>query len=156
MGVWSLLAQGRRADLEKFRFDREDRITAQSWYPGRGTLRGKCGEKTRRRFRVHHAGIRRPRSLVAEGSQPAAQRRSQRFQTVRSGRALADGAGVRSGAERSQGLRVADPALERGRQPIFLTLEKRTLEITPRQFISHARRFPAGAAAADRLAAAYS
>ena len=40
-----------------------------------------------------------------------------RFQTVRSGRALAHGAGVRSGAERSQGLCAADPALECRGQP---------------------------------------
>ena len=114
------------------------------------------GEKTRRRFRIHHAGVRRPRALAAEGSRPAAECRSQRFQTVRSGRTLADGAGVRSGAQRAQGIRAADPALERRCRPIFLALEERALEAAARQSVSDAGRFPAGAAAADRLAAAYS
>ena len=68
----------------------------------------------RHRFRIHHAGLRGPRPLAAEGSGPAAECRSRRFQAVRSGRALADGAGVRSGAQRPQGLRAADPALECG------------------------------------------
>ncbi len=123
LGVRSLLAQGRRADLEKFRSDREDRVAAQIRYRRCGALRGRDGTKARRRFRIHHAGVRGPQPLAAEGSWSAAQRRSQRFQIVRSRRALADGAGVRSGAEHAQGFCIADPALECGRQPIFFALE---------------------------------
>ena len=49
------------------------------------------------------AGVRGPLALAAEGSGTAAQCRPLRFQTVRSGRALAHGAGVRPGAEPAQG-----------------------------------------------------
>ena len=42
----------------------------------RRALRGRHGEKTRRRFRIHPAGVRRPLALAAEGSRPAAQCRS--------------------------------------------------------------------------------
>ncbi len=62
----------------------------------------------------HHAGVRRPGPLAAEGSRPAAECRSQQFQIVRSGRALAHGAGVRYRAQHAEGIRAADPALERG------------------------------------------
>ena len=83
LGVRTLLAQGRRADLEEFRSDRNHRGTAQGAHRRRRALRGRGGEETRRRFRIHHAGIRGSLALVAEGSRPAAQCRSQRFQTVR-------------------------------------------------------------------------
>ena len=96
-----------------------------------------------------------PCALAAEGSRPAAQCRSQRFQTVRSGRALAHGAGVRSGPQHAQGIRAADPALECRRANLG-ALEERALEASPRQSVPDAGRFPARAAAADRLAAAYS
>ena len=84
----------------------------------------------------------------------AAQRRSQRFKTVRSGRTLAHGAGFRPGAEHPEGFRAADPALERRGQQI-LALEERALETPPRQSVPDAGRFAAGAAAADRVIAAY-
>ncbi len=156
LGVWPLLAQGRRADLEEFRSDREHREPAQGQNRGSRALRRRHRKKTRSRFRVHPAGVRRPLALAAEGSRPAAQCRSQRFQTVRSGGTRAHGAGVRSGAQRSQGIRVADPALECGRRQIFLALEERALETAPRQPVPDAGRFPARTAAADRLIAAYS
>ena len=158
LGVRALLAQGRRADLEEFRPDRQGRRAARIRDRRCRAFCRRDGEETRRRLRVHHAGVRRPFALVAEGSRPAAQRRSQRFQTVRSGRALAHGAGVRSGAQRAQGFRAADPALERRCRSgaIFLTLAQRALEVAARQSVPDAGRFPAGLAAADRLIAAYS
>ena len=115
-----------------------------------------CRKKTRRRLRVHHAGVRGSLALAAEGSRAAAECRSQRLQTVRSRRTLAHGAGVRSGAQRAEGIRAADPALERRSRQIFRALEERALEAAPRQPVPDARRFAAGPAAADRLAAAYS
>ena len=57
-----------------------------------------------------------PEPLAAEGSGPAAECRSRRFQACRSGRTLAHGAGVRPGAQHAQGIRAADPALERRRK----------------------------------------
>src|SRR5260370_6210203 len=156
LGIRTLLAQGRRADLEELRSDRQDGRAAQSRHWRRRALRGGGGEKTRRRFRVHHAGVRGSLALAAERSRVAAQCRSERFQAVGSGRTFAHGAGVRPGAQRSQGIRSADPALERRCRQIFLALEERALEAAARQPVSDARRFPAGTAAADRLTAAYS
>ena len=156
LGVRTVLAQGRRADLEESRPDRDHREAAQGRYQGRRALRRRHRAKTRGRFRIRPAGVRRSLALAAEGSGAAAQCRSLRFQTVRSGRALAHGAGVRSGAERAQGICAADPALERRRQQVILALEERALETAPRQSVPDPRRFAAGLAAADRLAAAYS
>ena len=78
---------------------------------------GGC-QKARGRFRVHHAGVRGSLALAAEGSRPAAECRSQRLQIGRSRRALAHGAGVRSGTQHAEGIRAADPALERGSRRI--------------------------------------
>ena len=157
LGVRPLLAQGRRADLEEFRSDRRR---------SRGRTRPRIedaerfAEGTAKKLGVDSEFImpafEDPSALAAEGSRPAAQCRSQRFQTVRSRRALAHGAGVRSGAQRAQGLRAADPALERRREQIFLALAQRALETAARQSVPDARRFPARAAAADRVIAAYS
>ena len=97
---------------------------------------------------------RTPRHWLQKEAAPAAECRSERFQTVRSGRALAHGAGVRSGAQRAQGFRAADPALER--RASLRTLAQRALETAARQSVSDAGRFPARAAAADRLVAAHS
>ena len=94
-----------------------DRRPAQGRHRRRRAFRGRRGQKARRRFRIHHAGVRGSLALAAEGSRPAAECRSRQFQTVRSGRALAHGAGVRSGAQHAEGLRAADPALERRGQP---------------------------------------
>ena len=74
---------------------------------------------------------------------------------VRSRRALAHGAGVRSGAQQAEGLCAADPALERGRQTASRALAQRTLEAPAWQSVPDAGRFPARPAAADRLAGAY-
>ena len=68
-----------------------------------------------------------------------------RFQIVRSGRALADGAGVRFRAQQAQGFCAADPALERGLQAPARTLAQRALEDPARQSVPVSRRFPAWA-----------
>ena len=82
----------------------------------------------------------------------AAQCRPRRFEAVRSGRALAHGAGIRSGTEHAERVRIADPALERRCR----TLAQRALEAAARQSVSDAGRFPARAAAADLVAASHS
>ena len=117
LGVRAVLAQGRRADLEECRPDRQHRESAQGRDRRRRTLRRRHRAKARPRRRLRAAGVRGSRALAAEGSRAARQCRSDRFQTVRSGRALADGAGVRSGPQHAEGLCAADPALERDREP---------------------------------------
>ena len=136
--------------------DRDRRRPAQGRHRRGRTLRGSGGQKARGRFRVHHAGVRGSLALAAEGSRPAAECRSQRLQTGRSGRALAHGAGVRSGTQHAEGIRAADPALECGGEPILLALEERALETAPRQSVPDSRRLADGIAAADVVAAAYS
>ena len=152
LGIRALLAQGRRADLEEFRVDRQDREPAQGRYRRCRALCRRYREETRRRFRVHHAGVRRSRPLVAEGSRPAVERRSFRLQIVRSGRAGTHGAGVRFRAQHATRICAADPALECGRR----ALEKRALETSARQPVPDAGRFADGLAAADLVAAVYS
>ena len=104
LGVRALLAQGRRADLEECRPDREDREPAQG---RRSRTPQRFMEGTAKRLGLDADYVmpayRRSRALAAEGSGLAGQCRSQRFQTGRSGRALAHGAGVRSGAQQAQG-----------------------------------------------------
>ncbi len=86
LGVRALLAQGRRADLEEFRSDRQRskaRARPRSKMPS-------VSPKAPRRSsgvdsELHPAGVRGSRPLAAEGSRPAGQCRSQRFQIVRSG-----------------------------------------------------------------------
>ena len=117
---------------------------------------GGYGEETRTRRRIRAARVRRSRALDREGSRPACKCRSHRFQIVRSGRAPADGAGVRSRPQHAQGLCLADPALERGGQAASRTLAQRTLESPARQSVSLSRRFPAWPAAAYLLPGAHS
>ena len=52
LGVRPVLAQGRRADLEEFRSDRDDRGAAQGADRRRRALRGRHGGETRRRCRI--------------------------------------------------------------------------------------------------------
>ena len=156
LGVRALLAQGRRADLEERRPDCEHRKSAQSGNHRRRTL---CRRyRARSSDSIPNTCCRRSKipRIGCEGSRPAGKCRSQRFQIVRSGRALADGAGVRSRAQHAQRFCAADPALERGRQAASRTLAQRTLEGQARQSVSFSRRFPAWPAAADRLAGAHS
>ena len=60
------------------------------------------------------------------------------------------------GAQQAQGLRAADPALERRRQDRSRRWMQRALEAAARPSVPDAGRFSARAAAADGVAAAYS
>ena len=140
LGVRPVLAQGRRADLEEPRADRPDGGRAPGQDRRGRALRRRHRAAARHRHRLCAAGLRGPRPLAAEGSRLPDNVRSDRQQIGRSGGARPDGAGVRFRAQRAEGLRAADPALECRRR----SLAQRALEIPPRQPVPDAGRFPLG------------
>ena len=124
LGVRALLAQGRRADLEESGSDRDDREartrpgsrTPSASRKARRENSASMPNSSCRRSRIPRTGCRRKQRLPPNVD-------PDRFQTVRSGRALAHGAGVRSGAEHAEGFCAADPALERRWQADPVALE---------------------------------
>jgi len=64
LGVRSLLAQGRRADLENSDLIATIESRRKARIEDAERFGGRCRKKTRRRFRVHHARVRRPGPLL--------------------------------------------------------------------------------------------
>ena len=97
LGVRTLLAQGRRADLEECRSDRRRSTNPRKAdIERRRALRGRRRAEARPRYRISSLpAFEDPAHWLAEGSRAAGQCRSRRSQIGRSGRALAHGAGVR-------------------------------------------------------------
>ena len=102
LGVRPLLAQGRRADLEELRPDREDREPAQGRQSKTPSALRKAPPGGSASIRTMCMPALRIPALAAEGSRAAGQCRSRRFQAVRSRRTLAHGAGIRSGAQHAE------------------------------------------------------
>ena len=151
LGVWAVLAQGRRVDLDRSGADRQRRRPARCDHRAGRAHHRRYRHASRRRPRICIAGLRRSDLLDAEGIRAAAQRRSVRSQDRRSRNARPHGAHLRAWLVESVRLRAAGAALERGGEGP--PLEKRKVESAARQTVSGAGRFAAGLQAAARRAA---
>ena len=148
LGLFALLAQGRRADLARPGADRRRRERR----PRRPTstregVAGDIAERLGLGPRLRAAGLRGRELLAGARGRAAGQRRSARSQARRPGGARAHGARVRARPRPADRLRAADPALERGGRA---RLAQRALAAAARQALSRAGRLAAGPAAADQ------
>ena len=175
LGVWPLLAQGRRADLEKFRFDREDRRPrkaviedAERFAEGAAKKLGVIPSSSCRRSKTPVAGCRRKRP--AANVDPSESKLSDPEERSRMARVFDQGLNVPKGfvlpiqrwnADAGQSssrwkserwkLRRGNLFLTPGDSPLGLRLPIASLPRIPRRGISLHRR--AGSAGAARRVA---
>ncbi len=146
LGLFALLAQGRRADVVGPVADRHrDRRKGRT--KKREAVAVEIAERLGLSREFVHAGLRGRQLLAGARGRAAGQRRSARPQDRRSRGAVAAAARVRARARSADRLCAADPALERRSRQARLA--QRTLAAATRQALSGAGRLAAGAAAAD-------
>ena len=152
LGLRALLAQGRRADLEERRADREDRQPAQGRDRRTPTDDGRHREAARSRCRLC---VCRPTKTPCIGCRRKQRCRSMSIPTIQSWPIPKSARAWRgystTGLNKPKWIRAADPA--RGRRCRF-GLDERTLEAAARPSVPDTGRFAARAAAADVVAAA--